>query len=84
MNRQDKSLKLAELMGWGLATYGTKLPIEQQEQRIQTGSELLNDTPLKPYAEDDEGQFKAILLKFPEAVLAIGLANRVKISEGLD
>jgi len=60
MTEQEKSLKLAELMGWS---------IFEGKRFLHTGEEL------EPYADTRSGlaQFAAILLKFPEAMTSYGM-----------
>ncbi|MES0445025.1 MAG: hypothetical protein ABUJ92_00630 [Desulfobacterales bacterium] len=55
MNEQEKSIKLAKLMGWELD--GGCL--------AKTCGKDLRYFTLNPYADNDHGQFKAIILNFP-------------------
>ncbi len=66
MDKKEKSLKLAELMGWKLK--------ERKIAGLMVVHEIVNDEPLRfhkaflePYDFDVNGlaQFAAILLKFP-------------------
>jgi len=63
MNEREKSLKLAELMGWVVFTYSPPFI------RFQTsiGKKLMI---LDPYGDTPDGlaQFAAIPLKFPEVM----------------
>ena len=66
MNEQEKSLELAELMGWKLVTI-----FGDADWHIVREPAFLNNDKfpvLEPYAYDADGlaQFAAILLKFPE------------------
>ena len=65
MHKRDKSLKLAELMGWTV-----------QDSSLgyhYITSKAFNACVLAPYDENEEAigrcQFAAILLKFPEVML---------------
>ena len=60
MNEQEKSVKLAELMGWDEFKHtGAYVVFSEYEL-----------SELKPYCTDVQGlaQFAAILLKFPEVI----------------
>jgi len=64
MNEQEKSLKLAELMGWELDY--NKLWDEWHVLNLFPRGHIA--TILQPYANSEQGhaQFATILLKFPE------------------
>jgi len=57
MNKEEKALKLADLMGW-------KIEIDDE------GIAYTDTTLLQPYADSETGkaQFASILLKFPEVM----------------
>lgn len=58
----NKSLKLAELMGWGIEMY-------KGRETIGAGSPMRGHY-IRPYEDCEHGlaQFAAILLKFPEVM----------------
>lgn len=60
MDKEEKSLIFAELMGWKELT----LIEDGGSTRMVRINSTLACEPLEPYAEDDHGQFKAILLKY--------------------
>jgi len=62
MNEQEKSLKLAELMGWEI--------VDSDEAGHYTVLYPFDSDALNPYSSQPFGlaQFAAILLKFPEVM----------------
>jgi len=68
MTEQEKSLKLAELMGWDVGNDS------QTGRLVVTIRHGMSGWFLEPYAGDTTGglaQFAAILLKFPEVMKRI-------------
>ena len=63
MNKHDKSIKLAELMGWDVFLNCNDKLVMEGELELQ----LVN-----PYSDNDCGkaQFTDILMKFPEIIIA--------------
>jgi len=72
MNEQEKSLKLAELMGWKVEPdqYNKPLVFSGIKSKVLYGTYY---EELCMYSDEEEGlaQFAAILLKFPEVMLRI-------------
>jgi hypothetical protein len=80
MTEQEKSLKLAELMGWRLRQrdcsdhYSTRgIASNYKYTVLFPGVRMCPD--LQPYEGNQHGlaQFAAILLKFPEAMTSYGM-----------
>jgi len=72
MNEQEKSLKLAELMGWVYLSNG------DYWRTADTA-----EASLCPYDDDTIGrnQFAAILLKFPEVIFNFAMKGDSKYKE---
>jgi len=75
MNTKEKSLKLAELMGWETfsGTENTPNAVNIQYIRLKYGQSNIGGQLLNPYCTDSVmghslSQFAAILLKFPEVL----------------
>jgi len=80
MTEQEKSLKLAELMGWDLKLL--KNFVRQENDELKSyhictsqvdGCDMWEYVKFNPYSSSVEGlaQFAAILLKFPEVIFSL-------------